>query len=1154
MSALQHRLSDFLELELHHSLGAYRRTRDELLKLDSSIEEDQRITGKSDAGFLRELTEIMRAYNHALDEGRDSEARLWLPDVSHGAGDPTVRHWCRHPPPEKLPLSRRAAFVDQESSMPDATADNALTWVGAFYEAALYAIDAPVEQTSDDAALRQFQRALLARRADLRESRLDIDEPVDPQHQARRRARYLRRRQHAVHCGIPEGTFAVPGASDVARTDTTLTAVHTIVASHLQAEHHDPLAAFVLRALVDGHLAMHEAESYFSTSLGSLVARSSRENEEVERVLQRSVALNTFVWAVARTAPWVFAQDDDERGYIVNFYGRAWRHNMPMRAMWISAQVSLLALHRRAFARALLNNSRSSYNDYHKLHQHLRETGRRLRFAAAHVDGALEFLDGLDALADHHIGELYRADRDHTSAQRHFGRAFHRLDGLKSTRRQRVIVNSRWFVQLQFSLGKASYELGQHKASLFWYLRTWRSLLDLIAADTRAEVNSDALDPALDWLERIIDEPELHKLDLIGLLRPVVVQIEAFRVDPRFTTLASDVILRLGHLLFVLQVEDADSEGNDESLALRCVRRAWQLDRRSTLALADLLKLHFRATRDGRSASPRLKDAVEAEHGVGGQYPGGSGLMQRMSRAIEYVLLQQLRTTEPTGAEPEETLARELLHSLLTHTDSIEARKSQVHEYLTREPSVTEVPDAGAPALEFICLRRYSSAYPILPRPQDFRADGGGYFIRVHPGDGGGRAFGIAFDPGTSYVDCLYRCGFGIADIDLVVVTHDHVDHASSFEPLLALRHEMRALKANVKPLIVLGNQSVVDRWKRIARYAGDRSLTFYRHDSEKDLEKVSAKVTQRVRALRGGDPPAVDVEVELTGLSSRLSSGEAHDDLSGHPACGLMVSLRAGDSEGSITLTGDLPGIRADLDWPAPWRRAFEADVVVCHMSTAPLAELRQMATLKNPVDATLSSDIAWINEACSRDDFAARFTYAYWLQGADETQVDVVGDEQRLVEWRAPTTHPYVAGLLRIAASFRDAVPEPTVDRILVIGELSEELGSFRRKVAQEVNDTMFGDYRCTALTGDIGLRVVTSLWQGADDAKVRVQCSTCDLDNDLAVTERFHTPREIHEVCVKGENEAIFYNCPEHHPGAQSDDPVFIEKHERYDVFGR
>ena len=68
----------------------------------------------------------------------------------------------------------------------------------------------------------------------------------------------------------------------------------------------------------------------------------------------------------------------------------------------------------------------------------------------------------------------------------------------------------------------------------------------------------------------------------------------------------------------------------------------------------------------------------------------------------------------------------------------------------------------------------------------------------------------------------------------------------------------------------------------------------------------------------------------------------------------------------------------------------------------------------------------------------------------------------------------------------------------------------------------------------------------------AILQMDCSTCDLDNDLLDSERYHLPREIYELCVKGEDEAVFYNCSLHDPRLQEGN-YWVESVERYNVFG-
>jgi hypothetical protein len=56
---------------------------------------------------------------------------------------------------------------------------------------------------------------------------------------------------------------------------------------------------------------------------------------------------------------------------------------------------------------------------------------------------------------------------------------------------------------------------------------------------------------------------------------------------------------------------------------------------------------------------------------------------------------------------------------------------------------------------------------------------------------------------------------------------------------------------------------------------------------------------------------------------------------------------------------------------------------------------------------------------------------------------------------------------------------------------------------------------------------------------------------LSNERFDFERFHAPEEIGEVCVKGDHEAMYWNCPVHIP-ARRESPVFVEQMGGYDPF--
>lgn len=70
-----------------------------------------------------------------------------------------------------------------------------------------------------------------------------------------------------------------------------------------------------------------------------------------------------------------------------------------------------------------------------------------------------------------------------------------------------------------------------------------------------------------------------------------------------------------------------------------------------------------------------------------------------------------------------------------------------------------------------VVLKSMSSSSPwIYGYSTNKEYSGGGFFLRWH-------GFGIAIDPGYNFSTNLHRFGYSILDIDIVIVTHNHIDH-----------------------------------------------------------------------------------------------------------------------------------------------------------------------------------------------------------------------------------------------------------------------------------------------------------------------------------------------------------------------------------------
>ena len=1231
----QRRLSEYLQYELYHSLGAYS-VAEELFgdlakrmrsKLGAGSDGDGWEGAEaSTSTALLDLVEISRLHNHQLGWYRYASSPRKRPDPTRSRSAVEEEWPNRDPLPHRLPLTDVKRFRVGPTGR-SVEASRAAPWsseaewdrVPRFYSEAIRALELHRDtlassrpesrrRPDEEPDCESFGRSLVARRD-------GGAEPTEPRAAARRLERRIDRYRHRLDEAI-ETIAPVAGGDHGATEDRrddgyafphNESFLHQIVSDDLTTGA-GSLPVFVLRALAEAHLSMHAVEAWQRMCLGERAHMiGAAEREWLDRELDRSIALDTFAFCVSRTAPWLFAKGKKERRRVIADVSSAWENIVPTRCMWIATQVGLLALHRRAYARALRGQPDRAYNDYHKLQHLIRDAERRVRAAPLHVDGALEFLTGLNAEAHHHIGELYRSEHAHKPALEHFKAASHRLESLRQDPTgNEVLTNSRWYVELQISHGKACYEMGRHKEALAWHLRALRAFLQLLASETETEANVAAIEEAIAWLESVKFEPELRKSEVSERIGPIVAQLDRITMVGRVGALAAEILLRLGHLLFVLNVGHFDvaeigsppkaargrmaRERVRATLAFACLEKARECNPHSTLVGADLFKTRFRFNHWMKGSLPEEYAElleVPALEPLEAQWPRGGDDYERLARVAEYLMLRERkdRFEDPPDCEDaggrEALLARDLLLDLFMSTDSINVRKSQIHRFLMRPKLAEPLPGSHqTPAIEFICMRRYSSPFPLLPRPSAFRALGGGYFVRLHGGDA---PYGIVVDPGVDFVENLYRSGYSLSDIDMIVVSHDHVDHLGALDPLLSLLHVRAELLSKedsaggggsgaAGQVKVLVSDSVDKRYKGVKRLKRSSEFEFERFER---LMAADGSGRLSSDSFFAGFP----AEFEILAISSAVGAEDerrgGHRDLSDHPSHGFCFRVSEGRGP-SVAITSDTPPPPPPTEkrrwkrWREAWGPAISADILVAHLGSVPLTELRRMDSFERPgaaEDGAAGADIEIVERLRglledADENLKGQIEYAQWLR-SHVPEGEPPLEPARLVgpvseRWLPPPEHNYLAGLMRWAHEYATARKQRGGAQgrsgMFVVGELSEELATMRGKIAVRLNWHIFGqrgERSPYALTSDIGLHAcVTS----ADPhPRVEVLCTNCNLDNDRAPEERYHAAGEIHEVCVKGENEGIFYNCLDHDP-ARQEEPAFLEQLERFDIFGR
>lgn len=1178
----QHFLNEFLQTELHHTMGAYGVATRELERLDKQLDHQRHqaeILGEPGRKDALATVAALRADD--LKDTLDINRQLREQDRDH----PLPAR------PYHSPNSEPGLSTIVTARLANPIAEFYLTSIAAL-EAALdrnpYR-DAPHEPVPDDS---HDLLVALGHRLEVThdpQRRVGSAAAKSATAQDAGRARKLKLERMLVRLAEAERSLGPP-AGELLEPDVC---VGLILGDSLQhtgksgsgnprdslCDH--PLHQVVISALIDGHLRMHHAEHRLAQPFGKTLDSRGHSAADIQAHLDASISLHTFAYVAARSMPWIFAEDGEERASVLARYRESCDRLTPPYCMWIARQVSLLALHRRGFAYWLQDEVELAYKDFYKLRRQVRQASRSLRDNVVFPPGARQFLDGLHALAEHHTGRIYQAEHAHDVALSHFRQAAARLRRLAPDNAvpspdqadaQALLHNSRWRVRLLIGQGKAHYELGRLKASLLCNLEAWRCFLELLESERRASIHLETVDEVIEWLKLVVDDPDLDKAELRDRFEPLVNQFPTITRSIHLRSLAADIIARIGHALLILKLPDrANPKDDDDSLAYDVLSNAATLDPTSTPVGVDLLTISHRSPKlfaDGlRRPGSNLQPIDE-------HWPGGGSEFETAARVIEYILQLWITDSTVDGAQEDEdvgkAVADRLLPAFTTHTDSSNVKLAQIYRYLMQGPRKIRNCDA---AIEFVCARRYSSFFPFLPRPSAFRVRGGGYFVRIVDEDlrNGQDSFGIAIDPGPDYLDNLYRCGYGLADIDMVVVTHDHADHVAELDAMLALLAYRRKLgddrfrplpadwpddgedhdeTPDARLLPIVGNDSICERYGFYDGTGSNAVLVLTFADLRR-LTRPSAEPKGKERFVLL--PPSMRFKPARTN----------HKDARGGQARGFTLSVVRDRRSASIGFTSDTGDIGL---WPG------SADVVVAHVSTVPMPDLRRMAGLEEaPAHAAAETErfqTLWRNargrEQVGRarhdpDDFLLRqLQFGFWSP-AHRNALEA-GDSGLAVSPLSPLDqifhrdgaedppHLYLERLVALA----ERIDQRPKGGLLLVGELREELGSFRSRIASELNDKLFrppgrDDPMSAALTADIGLAL--EICPGGD---VKILCSTCDLDNDMTHMERFHEPKKVYEVCVKGEHEGVFYNCEHHNPQSQSS-PTFVELVERYDVFG-
>ena len=175
-----------------------------------------------------------------------------------------------------------------------------------------------------------------------------------------------------------------------------------------------------------------------------------------------------------------------------------------------------------------------------------------------------------------------------------------------------------------------------------------------------------------------------------------------------------------------------------------------------------------------------------------------------------------------------------------------------------------------------VILKGWSSSTPLFASgvfEDSSVCKGGGIYIRY-------QGKGIVIDPGNNFIDNFHKMGFYINDIDFVITTHNHFDHAFDVEKIIDLDYEIYKNK------------------KKKIKYYFDRE-TYEEYHRKFDFE--SGKETTRVQLIVNGTIEPCNEMSLMKGI--KLHTFPTHHS---QASIGIKIVFSSKNSQRTIGYTSD--------------------------------------------------------------------------------------------------------------------------------------------------------------------------------------------------------------------------------------------------------
>ncbi|MFZ2634333.1 MAG: MBL fold metallo-hydrolase [Desulfosalsimonadaceae bacterium] len=401
-------------------------------------------------------------------------------------------------------------------------------------------------------------------------------------------------------------------------------------------------------------------------------------------------------------------------------------------------------------------------------------------------------------------------------------------------------------------------------------------------------------------------------------------------------------------------------------------------------------------------------------------------------------------------------------------------------------------------AIHFLGLQRWNSI-----SPAEGRSLGGGYLL-YRTDKGGTVDLCVAIDPGFDFIRNLFHCGFSLTDIDIILLSHSHLDHIRDFESIVHLLEKLKSRRINV--VLSLGTYNRLKHIfenQQFRRYVEPLII-----DIEKDINRDNffeglgdTKSDSYCFSFIGKEGHYVDDllwSFEEPGKQSLKNNGNIplkiwptrayHDDHSKiSDSFGFIIHFPMGIGDECLKFgyTGDTKWVTEKFYKEISGNHGYHPTGIIDQYNNCDVLLVHLGSLINHRDDQSFSSKDkkSKLKEKCQKN----------------------IRKEN----------HPYLPGLIGLLNEFVTRIG-PTDQHLVLLSEFGEELrGTIRTDLVKRLKEV----FKLDILPVDVGLDVLCATKKIADPKdRYKFWCVQC---------RQFHSVKKV-DYQHFGMDEALFYFC--------------------------